>query len=122
MKVKDLIVSPVTTCTMNSDVAHVRDLMKLKKISAVPVVEVEGEKASVEGIISYHDLAGVYDDTVKVSQVMTRKIFAVDPDVSVQKAAQIMVEKRIHHLIAMKEDELVGIISTLDFVKIVAEG
>lgn len=122
MKINELIVTPVTTCTMESDVAHVRDLMTLKNISAIPVVKVDKDKPLVEGIITYHDLAGVYDDTVKVKQIMSRTIYAVDPEISVQKAAQIMIDKKIHHLIAMKEDELVGILSTMDFVKIVAEG
>ena len=122
MKINELIVTPVTTCTIESDVAHVRDLMTLKNISAIPVMKIEDDNASVEGIVTYQDLAGVYDDTIKVKQVMSRTLFAVDPEISVQKAAQIMIDKKIHHLIAMKGDELVGILSTMDFVKIVAEG
>ena len=121
MKVKELIRKPVTSCTADTDVGAARDLMKLKGISAVPVVEVDGDKINIEGIVSYHDLAGVYDDNVLIQQVMTTHIYAVTPDTLVQDAAKIMIDKKIHHLVAMSEGELVGIISSFDFVKMVAE-
>ena len=53
MKVKDLIKSPVTTCTTSADVGEVRDLMSVKRFSAMPVVELDEEKATLKGIVSY---------------------------------------------------------------------
>lgn len=122
MKVRDIINTPVTTITTDSDVATARDLMNMKKISVLPVVEVDVDTVEVEGIISQQDLNGVYDDNIQLSQIMTTKIYAVDPDLSVQRAAEIMLDKKIHHLIVMEDDDLIGIISSMDMVKIVAEG
>ena len=124
MKVKDIITSPVATVTTDSDVGTARDLMTLRKIGALPVVEMDGDKAIVEGIISHHDLTGVYDDNINVVQIMTTKIFAVTPETSLKKAAEVMIDKKIHHLIVISEhndEELVGIISSLDFVNLVAK-
>jgi len=122
MKVKDIITTPVATVTPDSDVATARDIMTFRKIGSLPVVKMDGEKAIVEGIVSTHDLNGVYDDTVKIAQVMTTKIYAVTPDTSLKRAAEVMIDKKIHHLIVLKEgaEELVGIISALDFVYLVA--
>ena len=122
MKVRDIIVTPVTTITTDSDVATARDLMNMKKISVLPVVDVDVDTVEVEGIVSQQDLNGVYDDNIQLSQIMTTKIFAVDPNLSVQRAAEIMLDKKIHHLIVMENDDLIGIISSMDMVKIVAEG
>ncbi len=122
MKVRDIIVTPVTTITTDSDVATARDLMNMKKISVLPVVDVDVDTIEVEGIISQQDLNGVYDDNIQLSQIMTTKIYAVDPDLPVQRAAEIMLDKKIHHLIVMEDDDLIGIISSMDMVRIVAEG
>lgn len=122
MKVRDIIASPVATLTLDSDVGRARDLMTLKKISSIPIVNLDDDVIEVEGIVSFQDLVGVYDDSVKLVQVMSRNIFAVTPETTIQKAAEVMMEKRIHHLIVMEQDQLVGIISALDFVKLVAEG
>ncbi|NNF34895.1 MAG: CBS domain-containing protein [Saprospiraceae bacterium] len=122
MIVKEIINTPVATLNLDADVASARDLMTLKKISCVPIVHVHGDDVEIEGIVSFHDLVGVYDDTVPVSQVMTRKIYAVTPDTSIQKAAEVMIEKKIHHLVVMDGEELVGIISALDFVNLIAIG
>lgn len=121
MKVKDLIVTEVTACTLEDDVRRARDLMDLKKISALPVVSMDNGKSILEGIVSFQDLAGVYDDTVNIRQVMSTKIYAIKPETSVQNAAKIMLSKGIHHLIAMEGDQIVGMISSMDFVKLVSE-
>lgn len=121
MTVKDLIKPPVTTCTIKTGVAGARDLMTLKKISALPVVEVKGEDITLRGIVSFADLAGVYDDNINIQQVMTHDVTVIPLETTVQEAASIMFENRIHHLVVMNGDKITGIVSSLDFVKLVAD-
>lgn len=113
--------TPVTTCTPNADVADVRNLMKLKHCSAIPVVTIQDDEVQIEGIVTYHDLAGVYDDTVNVRQIMTQAVSAVHVHMDSKEAAVHMLEQDVHHLVVVNNGDLVGIISSLDFVKIVAE-
>ncbi len=120
MKVKDLIVPPVTTCTLTADLWEVRDLMNVKKISAIPVVEIHGSTVKLRGIVTHYDLVGVVDDNVSIQQVMTTTVTVVSSDTSVKDAAKLMIEKKTHHLV-VKDEEVKGIISSFDFVKIVAE-
>ena len=121
MQVKELIVTPVASCLTSTDVGSARDLMTLKKISALPVVDVVDDQAKLKGIVSIFDLAGVYDDTINIKQVMSKDIHAIAPDASIQEAAEMMIEHKIHHLIAMEGEKIVGIISSFDFVKLVAD-
>ena len=121
MKVNDIISIPVATLTLDADVGRARDLMHLKKINAIPIVEVKSGEINVKGIVSYHDVAGVYDDTVKLTQVMTKNIIAIKPETALSKAAALMIENNIHHLLVMENAELMGIISSMDFVRLVAE-
>ncbi len=56
-----------------------------------------------------------------VRDVMVRDVLTVAPDLPVAKAAQLLIEKRIHRLPVVENGKLVGIVSSLDFTRIVAE-
>jgi CBS domain-containing protein len=56
-----------------------------------------------------------------VRDVMIRDVVTVAPDLPLVKAAQLMIERRIHRLPVVEDGKLVGIVSSLDFTRIVAE-
>ena len=120
MQVKELIFSPLTSCNLDTDVAEARDILEAKGITAMPVINAE-DAGSLEGIVTFHDLAGVYDDNVNIQQVMSTKIYAVTHETSIETAARIMIDKKIHHLVAMEGSKIIGIVSSLDYVRLVAE-
>lgn len=120
--VKDFMVQPVASMALPNDVGTVRDLMNRKNCHAIPLVDVgDNQKITVRGIVTSDDLVGVYDDEVDIQQVMNKEIHAIDPDADAQTAAKMMLEKKVHHLLVMEGDHIVGIISSFDFVKLVAE-
>ncbi len=119
--IRDFMSAPVTTCTIAADVGRVRDLMKLKKFSALPVVEINADVVTVRGIVTYRDIAGVYDDNVNIQQVMTSSVRVVPPDTSAKDAATLMRELEIHHLVVVEENRIVGLVSSADFVELVSK-
>ena len=121
LTIKEIMSAPVTSCTMDANVGKVRDLLKLKGFSALPVVTVSDDDIQVEGIVTYRDIAGVYDDNVPVTQVMTQRIKIVEPDTDVQGAAHYMSGAEIHHLVVKEEGRIVGMVSSADYVAIVAK-
>lgn len=56
-----------------------------------------------------------------VSDVMTRTVFSLPPDVEVQDAARRMLEADVHRVLVMEDDELLGLVSTRDVLRAVAE-
>jgi len=60
-------------------------------------------------------------ERLRVRDVMIQDLITVTPDVPVEKAAQLLCERRIHRLPVVENDRLVGIVSTLDFTRLVAE-
>jgi CBS domain-containing protein len=121
MLVKDMISDKVILCTFDDDVAKVRNILDLRKISALPVASIKDGKAVLEGIVTYQDLAGVYDDTINIRQIMTSHVFAVTLDTSTESAAKIMLDKMVHHLVVMDGDDIAGILSSFDYVRLAAE-
>jgi CBS domain-containing protein len=113
---------PVVTSTFPCDVGAVRDLMKQKDCHAIPLVEVgENNQITIRGIVTSDDLLGVYDDTINIQQIMNDNVHVVNPQSNAQSAAKMMLRHHTHHLVAMEDGKIVGIISSLDFVSLVAE-
>ena len=60
-------------------------------------------------------------DTKTVSHVMTRRVRAMPPDTAVSWAADCMRCERIHRVLVMENDRLLGIVSASDIARAVAE-
>ncbi len=54
--------------------------------------------------------------TTRVSEVMTRKVFTVGPEDSIQRAASMMVRHRINRLPVLEGERLVGIVTRGDII------
>ena len=52
-----------------------------------------------------------------VGDIMVEKVVAVQPDTSIRSVASLMVERKIHRVLVVDGEQLVGLVSTLDLVK-----
>ena len=60
-------------------------------------------------------------ERLRVRDVMICDVLTVPPDLPVTQAAKLLIERRIHRLPVVEGEKLVGIVSSLDFTRIVAE-
>ncbi len=63
----------------------------------------------------------IRDEGLKVSDIMTPTVFTIPEDTPISEIARTMVAGRIHRLFVTQDDEVVGIIATLDLLKVLAE-
>jgi CBS domain-containing protein len=99
-------------------------LMAEKNIGALVVLEED----RVVGIISERDYArkvilkGKSSKELRVSEIMTRAVFCVRPEQTMDECMALMTDKHIRHLPVLVADRLAGLISIGDVVKaIIAE-
>ena len=57
-----------------------------------------------------------------VDEAMTPRVCAVRAEMDVRAAAEFMRSANVHRVIVMDGDQLVGIVTTMDLVKAIAEG
>jgi CBS domain-containing protein len=109
-------------------VASVQRLFDERGISAVPVVDSQGE---LRGIFSRTDLlriariemdspsalAQVWPPPHHVAHVMRTPVVTCDEEATLREAAVKMVEHRIHRVIVTREGNPVGVLSTRDAMR-----
>ena len=78
--------------------------------------------ASTDAPIRRGARIGARLEVMTVADVMIRGVVSVSQDASVAEAARLMVERRVHRLPVMEGTRLVGIVTSLDLAKLVAEG
>lgn len=57
----------------------------------------------------------------QVAEVMTRSLHTVTAGDSVRDAARAMLDARVHRLLVVEDDRLIGVVSTTDVMEAVAE-
>jgi CBS domain-containing protein len=65
---------------------------------------------------------GARIEALRVKDVMTHELITVSPADPLQEVARCLVEHRIHRLPVVDAGRLVGILTTLDLVRLFAEG
>ena len=131
MKVRELMTTDVTTVGRNDELTIADDIMKMKRLRHLPVVE-EGR---LVGILTQRDLFHAalstalnfgekaqkgFLKTVVVKEVMTDDVRTIGPDADVKEAARLLIEHRIGCLPVVENGKLVGIVSETDLLRLVA--
>ncbi|MGI9531725.1 CBS domain-containing protein [Lutimonas sp.] len=126
IQVKDFMSAPVTTAMEDHNVLEIRLLMKEEGIHAIPIISYSNDSLKVEmtiqGIITTTDINKEVSEDATVADIMTSShIHLVHPDSSAKSAAKMMLKHHVHHIIVMEEGKIIGMVSSLDFTRLVAE-
>jgi CBS-domain-containing membrane protein len=121
----------VKTIGRNDELTIADDIMKMKRLRHLPVVE-EGR---LVGMLTQRDLFHAalstalnfgekaqkgFLKTVVAKEVMTDEVLTIDPDADVKEAARLMIEHKIGCLPVVESGKLVGLVTETDLLRIVA--
>ena len=130
--VRDVMTRDVVTLERNDKLLVADDLMRLGRIRHLPVVDEDGRLA---GIVSQRDLfhSGLIKalgygshaqrqalDMVVVKEAMRSEVVTTTPDAPLRDAARLMLERKIGCLVVLDGQQIAGILTESDFVKLVA--
>ena len=115
-----MLEQPVRTANMDDSVAQVEALMNRHQVSAVPVLN--GESGAVVGIISARDLLRFHAEKkdaarLRAWEICSYKPVEVSPAATLSEVARLMVTHGIHHVVVCENQQVKGVVSSLDFVK-----
>ncbi len=110
----------VVSVSPEASVAAVAEIIASQRIGAVVVVDTEQH---LLGIVSERDVVkalfqhGTEVLKFKASDLMTRDVITATPDVTVDRAMEIMDQGYFRHLPVLDGGKLAGIVSIRDLVK-----
>ena len=116
--VSSLMQRRVRTIDMDNTVADVETLFVRERLSWAPV----SDSGQVVGVISATDLLRFHATRqdaapVKAWQLCTYKPLTVAPDTTLEELARLMIAQGIHHVVVKDAGTIVGVVSSLDFVR-----
>lgn len=115
--VRDRMTSPAVTETPEASVAALVAVLRLRRISAVPIVR----GGDLVGIVSTTDLVAAPAGSA-AKDVMTVPVLTAPVDEPLDEAARRMVAGRVHRLVAVdRQGRVAGILSARDVLEHVKE-
>ncbi|MEM2786117.1 MAG: CBS domain-containing protein [Candidatus Nitrosotenuis sp.] len=121
--VSDVMKKSVISIDSSMTVQDAAKMMDDASIGAIVIIE----NGIAIGIITERDItrrivAKGKPLTTNVKDAMSSPLIVINPDDSVWEAAQLMKTRKIHRLPAVKDNRLVGIITTSDMVRLCSIG
>ena len=130
---QDVMSSPVWSTSPESSVEQLEQEFVRHGVSAMPVAQ----QGQIVGIISRSDLmqlpvvgaavesgriaagfSGQQKPTFQVCDLMRRDVVQCSPETELALVAADMVRRHVHHVVVVRNNEPVGIISSLDIVQL----
>jgi len=107
----------LVTVSKEASIQEAMALMKQESIRHLPVVD---QKMNLLGWITDADLRGVLIasmlEELTLEDVMIRKPFTIHPEMALEEAARILLDKRVGGLPIVKNGTLVGVITVSDIL------
>lgn len=121
--VKDVMISDLTTLDVSTSIRDAAKLMDKKDIGCIIVTK----NQLPIGILTERDFvkriaAKEKSLTASLEEVMSSPLIEIDPNETVWEAAQIMKTNNIHKLPVKQDNQIIGIVTTTDLVKICSIG
>jgi CBS domain-containing protein len=134
MRAEDIMTSPVIRVTPDTSIKEAAAILIQRKISALPVVNLENE---LVGVISEADLVVLETEPDPrrhaipsryrkkpiprvVGEVMTRDVIAVPEDADVALVARLLLQHHLKSLPVVIGNDVVGIVARRDVLKVLA--
>lgn len=120
MKVQDVMSRRIISVSPDENAAVAARLLSHYNIGALPVCTKEGR---LRGMVTDRDIVlrcvAAEEDplTVKVSDIMTRRIFSVSSQQSLDEASSLMAKEKIRRLPVQENNRLVGMVSLSDIAR-----
>ena len=119
IRVGELISGRLIYIDSEDNVIKAAILMRENNISSL-LVKHKGDFISIvteKDIINKVVAEELYPGDVKVSEIMSKDLFTVSKNESIEEAAKLMRKKGVRRLVVLEDERIVGIITETDIAK-----
>jgi CBS domain-containing protein len=118
--VREIMTVNIETIGLEDNAQTAAKKMKEKNVSSLVVMDLNNQAV---GIVTERDLVAqvcCHEASSKeyiIRHVMSSPVATIDPDSTVETAANLMQENKVKHLVVVDENKTVGIITSSNFIK-----
>ncbi len=113
--VGDIMTRSPMALAVDATVGDARRAMLDHQVSALPIID---SRTRPVGILTNTDLVSSVTDNVPVAVLMANQVLTCSGDTSVRDAARTMRTNRVHHLVVVDGEALVGMLSVFDLLEV----
>lgn len=120
--IKLVMTKNVTSIKASAKISEAIELMKIKNLGGLPVVDDENH---VKAIITERDLANLFANKisgVQVSQLMSKNVVTALPKTTIFEAEKTMVTEGFRRLPIISNGKVVGIVTVMDIIRFFGSG
>jgi CBS domain-containing protein len=124
LQVADAMRHGVLTCQAETPLRTVARMMSEHSIHCVVVTNLDGVSENAWGVISDIDVLRCAQEDVDkrpAKEVAGTELVTVAPNENLERAAQVMAEHEITHLVVASEERPIGVLSSLDVAACLAQ-
>ncbi len=120
--VRDIMSTTVRTISRDAIICDLEEIFVSHEISGAPLVDDSGNLAGFvsKSDVTRFDSSGEDPNYARVYEIASPTVITISPTASIEAAARKMLDEHVHHLVVIESDTLVGILSSFDFVRVVA--
>ena len=123
LTVENIMTKNVTSINHSTLISEVEGLFVTHNISGAPIVD---NLNQLVGFVSKSDITrfdslGEDSSYARVSEIANPNVITIPSTATLENAAQLMLKKHTHHLVVIDNYKIVGVLSSLDFVMLIAK-
>jgi len=120
--VRSIMTRNIVKIDRETMICELEGLFISHRISAAPLVDKEGK---LTGFVTKSDVNRFHFTEgdpyyTPAWEIASPNVITIDAEASIEEAANLMLEKHMHHLLVVNNDNMAGLLSSFDFIKLVA--
>ncbi len=123
ISVSDAMSHGTLTCQAETALRTVARMMAEHRIHAIVVTNLDGVSEEAWGVVADTDLLRAIDsdlDELTAGDVAATELLTVSPDESLERAARLMAEHEVTHVVVVAGRKPLGVLSSLDVAQAIA--
>ncbi len=123
MQIHEFMTTKIESIDANRSVYDAVEIMVDRHLRSLAVKGTgKPGKTTIDGVVTARDIVfkvlarGINPKNIKVSEIASKPVICIDPQMEVEEAAKLMEKSNIARLFVCDQDRIVGLVSMLDIM------
>ena len=120
MMIEDIMTKTVVCGQMTDTVEAIEKIMDENGVRYLPIIDNAAQcvgTVSALGMVRVHDLQRSMTNELQAWQICSEPVVEVSPYQPVLDAIKLMVKEKVHHLVVVGNEGVMGVVSSVDVLE-----